>query len=313
MMAPGRRSTEGPECKPQRRARNPQSGAIAILAGILLTVLMGFAALAFDLSYVRLARLEMKNATDAATHAAMFVLRATRDVSQAGDAAVAIGGRNTVLGHAVVLTKNTDVKFGQWDWDANTFTETTPANAVQVYAHGADPSWTDGTVKTTFGNILGISSANVAQTGNGSYRPRTTMFEADITGSLMQTACGIDQAINAEIAFGQAMKDAGVVKDRLGLDVFVGDATAVSPIDFLNTKWSSMKTLWQGDNSSAQLSTHTSGLGMCQKIGLDPTGSWGANCGNRAPLWPNLATIGGGVTNPSCWQGDFHYAPTTTV
>ncbi|HEV3033084.1 MAG TPA: pilus assembly protein TadG-related protein, partial [Polyangia bacterium] len=57
--------------------RENERGAIAVFMMLILTVIMGFAAMGFDLSYVRLARFEMKNATDAAAHAAMNVLRAT--------------------------------------------------------------------------------------------------------------------------------------------------------------------------------------------------------------------------------------------
>ena len=54
-------------------------GSYAILVALLLIVLLGFAALAIDLSYLRLARMQAQNAADAGAHAALMELRKTRD------------------------------------------------------------------------------------------------------------------------------------------------------------------------------------------------------------------------------------------
>src|SRR3954452_22320157 len=84
--------------------RNGERGAIAVLMMLCMTILLGFAALGFDLSYVRLGRLQMENATDAAAHAAMIVLRGTNDTVQAKAAAIDIAHQHEVLGQAMKLT-----------------------------------------------------------------------------------------------------------------------------------------------------------------------------------------------------------------
>jgi hypothetical protein len=288
------------------------------LSAILLTVVLGFAAIGIDLSYVRLARFEMKNATDAAAHAAMFVLRKTKDTTAARKAAQTIAGKNTVLGHAVSLA-DTDVTFGQWDWDTSTFTTSTPANAVQIYAHTADPSWADGTVNTTFGRVVGhnawdfagIAAANIAQTGNGAFRPRSLMFEMDVTGSFLTASCAIDDAIAADLSFLDDLYSAGNVKDEIGLDVFVGDASAFTPLQNLLMNYGSIRSDWYGDGLSALSTAHTSGLGVCQQTGVRVTGNY--SCATKPAVWPNQADLKAGFPMPFCWTADSNYKPPTST
>jgi Flp pilus assembly protein TadG len=302
------------------RERSSERGAIAVLAAIVLTLVMGFAALGFDLSYVRLARFEMKNATDAAAHAAMMVMRETKDSTQAKAAAISVAAKNTVLGNAVTLA-DADIVFGIWDYDTSSFTAgSTPINAVQITGRKSDPSAADGTVNTTFARVpgkgtggsivMGVSSANVAQVSTGAYRTRSMMFEMDVTGSFLTASCAPDEAIAADIAFLDAMYNAGGAKDKIGLDVFVGSASGFTPLQNLQTNYAAMRSDWVGDGLSAKLSAHTRGLGVCTQSALRATQNW--TCGGVAG-WPNQNSLKAGFPMPNCWDGDFHYAPTTAV
>ena len=97
-----------------------------------LSALMGMAALGFDLAYIRLARLQLQNATDAATHAAMVRLRTTSDLNAARSMGVTVAAMNTVLGKPLTLDP-ADVTFGGWDFALHTFAAgALPSNAVQV-------------------------------------------------------------------------------------------------------------------------------------------------------------------------------------
>src|SRR4029077_19209014 len=78
-----------------QRHRN-ERGAIAVLMALTLTGVVGSAALGFDLAYMRLARLELQNATDAASHAALVRLRSTGDISLARSMAMSVASKNTV-------------------------------------------------------------------------------------------------------------------------------------------------------------------------------------------------------------------------
>jgi Flp pilus assembly protein TadG len=295
-----------------RPTRNAERGSIAVLAAILLTGLMGFAALGFDLSYTRLARLEMKNATDAAADAAIVRLRDTKNTGLARTMAETVASKNTVLGNAVVLD-DTDVQFGSWDYDANTFVAgTTPSMSVQITGRKADLTAAAGTVNTTFGRALGFSSTNIAQTTVSSYRIRATMFEMDITGSFLTASCAIDSAIAADLAFLTDMYGAGVVKDKIGSDVFTGGAVNLTPLTLLNANYNNIYSDWNGDGLSALSSAHTSGLGACTQTGIKTRGNY--SCATKpATIWPNQTNITASVPMPTCWYGDTHYAPTTTV
>jgi hypothetical protein len=303
--------------------RSGERGAIAVLMALLLTVFMGFGALGFDVAYIRLARTEMKQATDAAAHAGMTVLRMTKgNATQATTAAIHVAAKNTVLGHAVIL-EETDIQFGIWDYDTGSFAlGSTPYNAIRIVGRKSDPGASNGTVKTTLGRVLGVTAANVAQTSFGAYRPRAMMFEMDITGSFLQnSSCAIDQAIAADLAFLEAMYNAANAKDRIGLDVFTGKSYPYTPLQLIQPNYDAIKSDWEGDELSALSSSHEYGLGVCTQDPVDipspwpyakrPDGDW--TCGTDNGRWPNQAYLKSGVKMPACWAWDEHYAPPTTV
>jgi Flp pilus assembly protein TadG len=303
------------------RERSSERGAIAVLAAILLTLVMGFAALGFDLSYVRLARFEMKNAADAAAHAAMMVLRETKDQTQAKNAAISLASKNTVLGSPVILD-DADVSFGVWDYDTSTFSAgTTPSNAVQITGRKSNPTFADGTVNTTFARVpgrgtggsvvMGVTSASVTQVSTAAFRSRSLMFEMDVTGSFLTSSCAIDDAIAADVAFLDAMYGAGSPKDKIGLDVFVGSASPFTPLQILQTNYAAIRSDWFGDGTSALLSAHTTGLGVCTQGGVRVTGDY--PCPGGVGKWPNQTNLKAGFPMPSCWAADTHYAPPTTT
>jgi Flp pilus assembly protein TadG len=299
--------------RPRKRpgqTRSRERGSIALLAFATLTTLIGLAALGFDLAYIRLARFEMKNATDAASHAAMMLLRETKDQTQATAAAISVASKNYVLGYPVLLV-NADIVFGVWDYDTSTFAAgSTPVNAVKVTGHKSDPTYTDGTVKTTFGGPLGVSAMALTQVSYSAYRPRSMMFEMDVTGSFLTASCQIDAAIAADLDFLDDMYSAGSPKDKIGLDVFVGSASPFTPLQNLQANYSSMRADWYGDGTSALLSAHTTGLGVCTQAGVRTTGNWVCGAGSS---WPNQANLKAGFPMPSCWAADSHYAPPTTT
>jgi Flp pilus assembly protein TadG len=284
-----------------------ERGAIAVLMMLILTVIMGFAAMSFDLSYVRLARFEMKNATDAAAHAAINVLLTTKNTSTARTAAETVAAKNTVLGFPVMLA-DADVVFGVWDYDTGTFSPSATANAVQINGHNSEPTAPDGTVLTTFGRAIGTGSANIAQTSSGAYRPRYTMFEMDVTGSFLEVSCALDTAILADRDFLADMNAVGVVKDKIGMDIFTGNALNFTPLQTLSGNFSTIDSLWHGDGNPSN-TMRTSGLGVCTKLSL-PRGTYTPcpNGPNPLVFWPNEPDVAPGIPNIDCALGDSHYS-----
>lgn len=293
--------------------RSGERGAIAVLMALMLTIIMGFAALGVDVAYIRLARMEMKTAADAAAHAGMSVLRMTKgDADAAMKTAQKVAKANFVLGNAVTL-EDEDVVFGVWDYDTSSFVAgSTPINALRINARKSDLSATAGTIKTTLGRALGINEATVAQTSFGAYRPRAMMFEMDITGSFLTASCAINEAIAADLAFLKAMYDAGSAKDRIGMDVFTGKATAFTPLQLLQEKYSEIRSDWKGDEVSALSASHESGIGVCSQDTEKTDATWSCSGGNTG--WPNQAKLKSDVDNLKCWDSDtVHFNPPVTI
>jgi Flp pilus assembly protein TadG len=248
---------------------------------LTLVVMMGFAALGFDLAYVRLARLQMQNASDAAAHAAMVNLRITGNLSSARQTAVTVAAANAVLGKPVLL-QGGDVVFGGWDFAHGSFlANTLPANAVTVNGRRSDPTASDGSVSLAFGRVLGFSEANVTRSSVGAFRIRDLVIEMDVTGSFLDN---MDNAVRANVAMLDYMQSLNIPSDQIGLDVFVGKAQEVTRLQNLKNSYNAIRAEWWGDGMSSLHAGKRSGIAVCNKIGVDPA-------------WPNHGWM------PHCWDG----------
>ncbi len=170
-----------------RRAR--RRGAVVVQVAIAMTALMGFSALAIDVSMMYNARTELQRAADAAALAAASALG---DYSQGNPLATArelaaeFAGSNTVLTAGVQLDTS-DVVFGRATINAATgkyeFTETeTFPNAVRVRARRTEGS-PSGAVPLFFANIFGISSTDIAAQATAVLVPRDIVFVLDLSAS----------------------------------------------------------------------------------------------------------------------------------
>ena len=260
---------------------------------ICLAVLMGFAALGFDLAYVRLARLEMQNAADSAAHAAMVNLRVTGNVSTARAAATSIAASHKVLGKPVTLLSS-DVVFGGWDFAHNTFTPgALPANAVTVNGRRSDPTASDGSVSLSFGRVMGFTEADVSRRSTGAFRIRDLVLEMDITGSFIVDPAGgykvdFDNAVAAVVGMLDYMASLNIPSDQIGMDLFVGKAQELTKLQNLKNNYLAIRTQWYGDGLSSLNTGKHSGIAVCNKTGLVPAPS---------PAWPNHNWV------PHCWDG----------
>lgn len=101
------------ECKSRRRQR----GAVAIIVGLSLAVLIGFTGLALDLGKLFIAKTELQNSSDACALAASRELTGTNSnqLAIAEAAGVTTGTRNRVLFQAepVAVLLNDSVKFSR--------------------------------------------------------------------------------------------------------------------------------------------------------------------------------------------------------
>jgi Flp pilus assembly protein TadG len=270
--------------------RNHERGAIAVLMALTLTLFMGFAALGFDLSYVRLARLEMKNATDAAAHAAMVSLSISGNTSTASDMAITIAHLNTVLGKPMKLT-SADITFGTYNFNTKVFTAGgTPSTAVQINSQRFSSDDADGLVSLTFGKALGYTESDVTQSVQSAFINRYFQVEVDITDSWI---CDINNAADAAVSLLTYLNDptnkAGTPGDWIGLDTFTGSALQMSPLMNLRYNYDKNYNIlnkWQRDGDTLTTS-QTKGIAVCNKSNDSPAYGGTRTCGSTSFTYAN--------------------------
>jgi Flp pilus assembly protein TadG len=139
-----------------------QSGALALVTGLVMTVLMGFAALAFDLSHLYTVRTELQRVVDAAARAGARGLRPAAlplltdppsDPNCANGAAHALEVATNAFNKvdtSVVNATDVTVDVGQWNYTTHTFAAgcTLSVNGVRVTAVRRD-------ISLFFASILG--------------------------------------------------------------------------------------------------------------------------------------------------------------
>lgn len=256
-------------CSSVRRPRcqDGEQGTIAILMAVCMTVFFGFAALGFDLAYVRYARLQLQNATDAAAHAALVRLRATANQGSARAMAKSVAAQNRVWGKALTLL-DSEISFGSWDFSSKVFTQgVSPGNSVQVNGTRSAVTGVNGAIKLTFGRILGKNSVDLGHTGTAAFRIRSIVVAQDITGSF---AGDIDAARAADVIMLDALRSYNVPADRIGMQLFTGDGSQFTALTNLQTNYNAVRAQWQGDGKASSDPTKTSGITLCNKLDLDP-------------------------------------------
>jgi hypothetical protein len=162
---------------------------VLVVVALSLGILLGISALVVDLGYLSAGQAQLQAAADAASHAGAMQLDGTdAGVAAASQAAVEVGGFNTVAGEALALDSSSDVEVGIWDIDAANFTpggDAMDINAVRVTARRDDlPAWF---AHAAFGeDALAASAASIA------HRQTTGAGEVDCFLPLAIPSCFID-------------------------------------------------------------------------------------------------------------------------
>ena len=140
-----------------RRFLRDGGGNVALVTGLMMPVLCGFAALAIDTANVKMSQQQLQTAADAAA------LAAAQSLGNLGSARVAardVAAENTDAGLSPVVVDG-DIKFGKWDSAKRQFTETvTGITAVQVTA--VRSSARSNPVTTALASILGFQSVDIS-------------------------------------------------------------------------------------------------------------------------------------------------------
>jgi hypothetical protein len=224
--------------------RRHRRGSYAIIVALLLIVLLGFAALAIDLSYLRLARLQAQNAADAGAHAALTELRITRSEDAARARAAQIVNLNYIAGDLAVLDPATDVVFGGWDFPSHSFNPGADfVNAVEVTVRREADS-PGGSVPLMLAKIFGATEANARSNGSsvGALRSREIFIVQDVTSSFRDE---IDEGKEADLTLLDFINDNGFPGDRIGMVTFVGAAEVWTELQRVAPNYSSIRSQWE--------------------------------------------------------------------
>ena len=231
------------EVLPPTRQRRSRSGNYAILTALVLVALLGFAALAIDLSYIRLTRLQAQNAADAGAHAALLELRQTQDQDAARARADQIVSLNVVAGEPAAIEPGVDVVFGGWDFDTKSFDPGADyVNAVEVTVR-RDSESPAGAIPLMIGRVFNEDAAEVKSQGSsvGALRSRSVMIVQDITHSF---ADEMAEARNGNVLLLDYMAENSFPGDTTGMVTFVGEAEEWSELDQLDTDYGRLRAEW---------------------------------------------------------------------
>jgi Flp pilus assembly protein TadG len=233
-------------------------GSYGLMFLLLIPLLLGFGALAIDLSIVRLAQAEAQAVADAASQAGLTKLRATGSTTTARIAVEKTIAVNRVDGRAPVPLL---VQFGIWD--GATFTQDeTSANAVRVRV-GQD-------VNLPLARLLGVPSMKVQRQSTSASRALHVVLVMDITNSWSQS--NFANARTAAIEFLDTLVATAGPKDRVGMALFTGqygvEFTPMVPVKEVASRgvvdqWSKLRTASKAGypaNNTNGCTPHTSSM-----------------------------------------------------
>ena len=172
---------------------NNERGAVAVMVAIVLTVLVGFTALALDMGHALVARNQLQNASDAAALAGARALGVIYDgmsgsltgytltagqVATIMSAASAAGADNQAAG--VTVTVNAaDISIGTWTSATRTFVPTNVLpRAVRVITRRDGAA--NGPISTMLASIIGASSVSVTAIATAQLNPVSVMAPGDM-------------------------------------------------------------------------------------------------------------------------------------
>lgn len=205
------------------RPRGParRRGSYSILFGVMIVTILGFGALAVDVSWVRLAQSQAQDVADAASQAALIQLKRTGSAEAALHAAEQVVARNTVAGHPPAL-----LEFDVGTWDDGDFTvSTTNRNAVRVEV--------GRTMDMLLAPLFGWFQSDVRAEAISANRTLHVVLAVDITNSWTQS--DFAGAREAAVRFFDVIAGAHGPNDMIGMVVFTGRyGVAHTPLMLVN-------------------------------------------------------------------------------
>ncbi len=227
--------------------RLDRRGSYAVIVGLAMVPMLGFAALAIDVSYMFLVRNEARAAAQAAARMASIRLREGASEAQIRNAAGAAAQEYVVAGHQVDFDEDMDLALGTWDYSSQSFSESGPGlNAARVLFHrgssGGQP------LSLFLGPLLGRDTVDLELESIAALRHHQVMLVLDVAQGM---EAAMDDARDSILDFLDAACNCSL--DSMGLVTVVGSAADASgaraPWTPLTTiastaEYLSLKTSW---------------------------------------------------------------------
>ncbi|MBW1878186.1 MAG: hypothetical protein JRJ84_07480 [Deltaproteobacteria bacterium] len=197
-----------------RPGRRNRLGNYAMITGLAILVICGFGALAVDTTLIRIGQSQSQDVADAASHAALLVLRKTGIPAEARKVAEAVVARNTIVG---VPGRLDSIEYGTWDLDAHTFVSNPDQpNSIRVRVSRAG----DNAVGLTLARIWGFDSVDVSARATAAGRRLQVVLVMDITNSWDHP--DFHNAREAAVAFLDGIFYTAGPDDEIAMVVFSG-------------------------------------------------------------------------------------------
>lgn len=225
--------------------RRQEGGSVAIIFGIALPVLCGFAALAVDAMHAYATREQLLTSAEAAAAAAIDMLPSHVNVRSTAITYATLNYKGSNPGEVVA---SDDIQIGIWNKSTRTFVpkaEGEASNAVRVVASRLESK--GNALPTFFGGLLGVSifnlSASAVAARFGGYACVLALekngvgFDAKSNADVKLTDCGLHVHSSASDSLSAASNaKISVINDEICLsgDYELGSNSKVSPSPEIN-------------------------------------------------------------------------------
>ena len=142
-----------------------RKGSVLVYVTVAMIALCAVGSLAMDYARAQVVKTELRRAADAAAMAGLQEIRNGNGVTAADNAAVAIAAANTADGSGVILDPTTDIEYGVYDSDTDTFTVlygSSRASATAIHVTCSRTAARNNAVPLTLARVIGQNSIDVS-------------------------------------------------------------------------------------------------------------------------------------------------------
>ena len=212
-------------------------GAVSVLMGVTLVVLLGLLALATDAAYLYFEKKNLQSAADAAALAGSALLP---DTAAASTVAINYAGKNAPASQYGTVLRATDVVPGNWDATTRSFAPTNQnATALRVTLRRTTAN--GNPARVYFARIFGPSAIDLVVTATATYgtsKAWDVTIVQDVTQSFSRQ---IANSKAADLQLLNCQKLAAGVDSQFGLAVFTGFGFTQQPMANVGTNYSGLQ------------------------------------------------------------------------